>query len=115
MWRWRNLLFSVLAFCFFVSIAAATPPTAITLTYIKEKSILHVEIEHVTHNPRNHYIRRLEVYQNNNEPIVFNYPTQRDRSTVIEDVALSAQTGDTIRVVAICSKAGRKEETLVVP
>ena len=93
----------------------ATPPSKIILEYDQEKKILHMEFKHVSSNPRKHYLRRVFVYKNDVEAIKRDYTTQTNPQELIEDVSIELKPGDVIRVLAICSKAGRKEETLIIP
>lgn len=110
----RFILFQI----FFNSLAFFTwaiPPSSIELKYLPDEKKLHIEINHVSHNLRVHHIRKIEIYLNNEEVETINLTTQTSPSQVIRDVDLEAKPDDQIRVLAICSDAGRKEETLVVP
>ncbi len=111
--KMRNFL--ALIFLLYSPLAWATSPSSIELTYDPQKKNLHIEIAHVAHDPREHHIRKVQVFLNEGTPIDLYFPTQTSPSQLIVDVPLSAQEEDQIRVLAICNEAGRKEETLVVP
>ncbi len=98
-----------------VNPAAARPPSAVDLSYDTEKKDLHIEVHHVASNPRKHFIRKLSIDKNGQEVDSRSYAKQTTATMLIEDVPLEAVTGDVVRVEAICSEAGRKEATLVVP
>ena len=101
--------------CFLTSLSWATPPSEIKLEYDQDKKILHMELKHVSSNPRKHYLRRVFIYKNDDDAIERDYTTQTNAQGLIEDVAIDLKGGDKVRVLAVCSKAGRKEETLVIP
>ena len=112
----RKILLTAGLFIFCVVNAAwATPPSSIDLSYDPENKNLHIEIAHASHDPRAHHIRKVEVTRNDDKPIDLYFATQTTPAMLTTDVPLEAKEGDTIRVVAICSEAGRKEETLVIP
>jgi hypothetical protein len=91
------------------------PPGPIDLQYDPQTKVLHAELRHVTDNQRQHHIRRLYVYKNDAPTQKFSYVKQTTATRLIQDVPLDASSGDTIRVKAVCSEAGYKEETLVIP
>lgn len=98
----------------FPSIAASHSPSEITFQYDFVQKKLYIEMRHVTRKTRKHYIRRLFVYKNDQEVQVFTYTHQGPVITFIQDVDLEAVKGDRLRVKAICSDAGRIEETWTV-
>ena len=93
----------------------ANSPSEIQLTYDQEKGRLHVVVKHVSTHMRKHYIRKIEVRKNNEPSVPYYYTSQTSPSELIVDIALKAVPTDTIHVEAICSQAGRAEETLVIP
>lgn len=92
----------------------ARPPSEILLEYFAERQTLHIKIHHTTNNLREHHIRKLLVYKNDEEPRVYYFVTQTNPNWLIQDVPLKAKPGDVIRVKAICREAGYGEETLVI-
>ena len=102
-------------FLFLSPFARAHPPSSIDLQYNLPDKILHIEIKHVTHDPREHHIRKILISVNSGEPQVVYLSTQTTPAYDSEDISLEAKEGDLIRVEAVCSDAGRLEATLTVP
>ena len=110
----------ICGFCFFLStflpsLSWARPPSKIILEYDQQKKILHMEFKHVSLDPRKHYLRRVLIYKNDEDFIQKNYSSQTNAQGLIQDLTIDLKPGDVIRVLAICSDAGRKEETLIIP
>ena len=95
--------------------ALAHPPSEITLNYDAQKKNLHIEMRHVTKNPRKHFIRKLSVSKNGTEIDSRSYVQQTTAAMLIADVPLEAVPGDVLRAEAVCNTAGRNETTLVIP
>lgn len=108
------LLFVVLFF-FLTKLAWATPPSNIELEYDATERVLHITLRHVTHNVREHRIRRLIIYKNDEEIKSYYMPSQPSPKGIDKKVSLEAESGDEIRVKAICSEAGIGEATLTIP
>lgn len=91
------------------------PPTKIGLNFDNKEKILRVEVEHPVLFVRQHYIKKIEVYLNDDLIIVqdFNYQlakkTQKAGYFIFE-----AENGDVIKVKANCNKHGDKTARLVV-
>ena len=113
--RINHFIFLCFLSLVFTTTAFARPPSKIDLNYDAKEKNLHMELAHISENPQKHHIRSLFIYQNDLEIKKLKYNTQTSPSQLIEDVSLDAKSGDVIRVLAICNKAGRKEETLVIP
>ena len=111
----RVNLFILFFLVFLVIDSWAHPPSDITLEYDKERKILKILLKHVTEDIQEHRIRKIIVTKNNEEPLKFYYSSQTSPKEFIQEISLEAQSGDTIVVKAICSQAGNKEETLLVP
>ncbi len=109
------LIFGIVFLCAMSERAMARPPTAINLSYDLEKRNLHIEAEHVTKNPRKHFIRQIIVYKNDVRVEKRFYVQQTSASMLTEDFALEAASTDALRVEVVCNEAGRKEATLVIP
>ena len=108
------LIIGILLFGFINSVGA-TPPSSIELTYELDKKNLHIQIAHAAHDPHKHHIRKVEVSLNDEKPIDLYFATQTTPAFLMIDLTLEAKAGDTIRVLAICNEAGRREETLIIP
>jgi len=98
-----------------VFVAQARQPSAIELSYDKDKSLLHIVIKHTSNNLREHHIRKVTVTKNKETAVPYYFPTQTSATELILDVPLIAIPNDTIRVEAVCSEAGRGEQELVIP
>ena len=91
----------------------ATPPAEIRLEYDVEQKVLKVDIDHISHNPHKHFIRKIEIYKNDEEPIIKRFAAQKSEGISVE-VALEAKEQDKIRVKAVCNQAGTLEGTLII-
>ena len=95
--------------------ASAQPPSAINLDYDSEQKILHIAVDHVTHNINKHYIRKIVVYLNEVEFTNFHFSKQTSPSQMLQDVTIGAKKDDMIRVQAQCTQSGPRDAMLVVP
>jgi len=111
----KTLCLLVTIFFIWVNQGLAQPPAQIDFEYDSQTKMLKVKIAHISINVRRHYIRRLIVTKNSENPQDFYYTNQPQAEGMTVDVPLVAKTGDTIKVKAICSQAGYKEETYLVP
>ena len=93
----------------------AHPPTDMKLAYDTKKSLLHIEMTHVTSNMNKHYIRRIEIFKNGNKEKSMTIVKQATPSGHTEDVAFTAVSGDTIFVEAFSTGGGTGQATLVIP
>ena len=96
-------------------LAQARPPSTIELTYDAQKGSLHVVVKHVSENMRKHYIRKITVTRNKEVPVPYYYSSQTSAAEMMVDIPLKVMPKDTITVEAVCSEAGRGEETLIIP
>ena len=108
------IIFSIFILFFLVPIGWARPPSEIKLDYDKDKKILHIDVMHVSSDLPDHRIRKMVVYKNELALRTFYYANQR-ATGILQDVDLDLQPGDTVKVLAICSEAGQKEETMTIP
>src|SRR5579863_2087015 len=106
------LLFYLLVFS--VPVSFATPPTSITLTYDLAKGSLHVEAIHPSFNLEKSYVRLMNVYVNDQEVSTLNYFRQNDYNEFTDDVPLTAQAGDVIKVELFCTLGGDLSQELTV-
>lgn len=95
--------------------AGAHPPLDIALEYDHENQTLHVEMEHIVRNMKDHYIRKTLITKNNGTPIEEYSRRQTTPTSYVMDVPLPAKTGDQITVEAFCSEGGSLSATLIVP
>ena len=104
---------------FFILVCAvraveAHPPRDMTLTYDKEKGTLHISLSHISKNPRDHFIRKIIVYKNNEELEEHYFVTQTSGKGLETDISIEAGAGDVIGIKAICNKAGYAEAKLTI-
>jgi hypothetical protein len=102
--------FSVLPF----SAGFATPPVSISLSYDPAKGILHVEAVHPSFDLEKSYVRLMLVSVNDNQVSSLNYFKQNDYNEFTDDVPLTAQVGDVIKVDLFCSLGGEMAQELTV-
>jgi len=101
-------------FLFFMPAVFATPPVSISLSYDLEKGSLHVEAVHPSFNLEKSYVRLMNVYVNGQEVSALNYFKQNDPDEFSDDVPLTAQVGDVIKVDLFCSLGGEMAKELTV-
>ncbi|MFH1359948.1 MAG: hypothetical protein ABIJ41_02805 [Candidatus Omnitrophota bacterium] len=111
----QRFLFALAVLFFMAQSASAHPPSEIQLNYNQENQILHIVVSHNTHNLTKHRIRKVIVYLNDQEVLNKNYVKQMSASELVNDIAVQAKPGDIISVKAICSEAGYKQESLIIP
>jgi desulfoferrodoxin (superoxide reductase-like protein) len=106
------ILLTTLAFSF---INYAHPPTKIDMNFNNEDKILKVEVHHPVLAPKNHYIKEIEIYINDNLKIIqkFDYQLSKE-SQKAGYFIFEAKKGDVIKIKAYCNKHGDKTATLVV-
>jgi len=93
----------------------AHPPSDLTLSYDLEKQTLYIKMRHTTHDPREDYIRKMEVSVNGQEPILKHYTIQLNTLEFSENVSIPAKEGDSIRIKAFSKEGGSSEATMLVP
>jgi len=112
----KRILFSIfLIFLMLGTGAWAIPPSSIELNYHPETGVLDVVVHHVTHDLLKHRIRQITLYKNDQEIDQRQYIKQTDPESQVDQFMFNFESGDVIRVKAVCSKAGYGEESLVIP
>ena len=106
------LMLCSIVFC--DSSSFATPPTSIDLSYDLTKGMLHVEAVHPSFDLDKSYVRLMNVYVNGDQVSTLNYFRQTDNKEFIDDVPLTAQVGDVIKVDLFCSLGGEMAQELTV-
>jgi hypothetical protein len=94
--------------------AAATPPSAMLLSFDGTSHGLFVTITHATTNPGTHYIREVKVNVNGQTVNDTTYTSQPTADTFTYVYPLQPNAGDTIEVTATCSLAGSSTKALVM-
>lgn len=72
-------------------------------------------MRHTTHDPREDYIRKIEISVNDQEPVVKHYTIQLNTLEFSADVSLPAKEGDLIKLKAFSKEGGSSESTIQVP
>jgi hypothetical protein len=111
----KIILFFVVLLFLVPKLVGAHPPSNMELEYDSEGKLLHITMRHVTNNSRKHRIRLLVVYKNGEQFANYYLPHQVSPKGIDTESALDAESGDEIKVQAVCSEAGRKEATLIIP
>jgi len=112
--KMKKVFFGILIVFIWLSKAGATPPD-VTLNYDPGTQILKIDVVHVSNNVREHYIRRLVVYKNNEETESMTFPRQETPTGFTKSISMAVQPGDSIRVEAFCKEGGTKAAEVVVP
>jgi len=97
-----------------VPLSFATPPTSITLTYDPTQGSLHVEAVHPSFNLEKSYVRLMNVYVNGQQVSTKDYFKQDDYNEFTDDVLVTAQAGDVIKVELFCSLGGDMSKEITV-
>jgi sulfur carrier protein ThiS len=95
--------------------AAATPPSAVIVSYNEQSSELSVTITHPVADPATHYIREIVVAVNGRTVTDTQYTSQPSKDTFTRIYPLRVKPGDRIEVTAICSIAGSGSSSIEVP
>jgi len=98
----------------FISMAWATPPTSISLSYDLDKQSLHVEAIHPSFDLEKSYVRLMNVYVNGDQQYTQDYFKQNDHNKFTDDVPVTAKEGDLIKVELFCSLGGDMSQDLKV-
>lgn len=95
----KKVLFSLVCLSvFFIPAGFATPPVSISLSYDLTKGTLHVDAVHPSFDLEKSYVRLMIVYVNGTQVSSLNYFKQTDNHDFIDDVPVTAQIGDVIKV-----------------
>ena len=108
-------IFVFIAALFFASPVFAHPPTDLKLSYTLETQTLRIEMTHTTSNMVKHYIRRLEISKNGEEPLAITIPKQTTPSGHTEELVFPAKPKDTISVKAYSTEGGIASAEIKIP
>ncbi len=111
----RKILFILFYLSVFsVSVSFATPPVSISLSYDLTRGSLHVEAVHPSFDLNKSYVRLMNVYLNGSQVSTLNYYRQSDYNKFTDNVPLTAQVGDVIKVELFCALGGSMSQELKV-
>jgi len=108
------MIYWFMAAFFCSTLAYATPPVSITLSYNLDKGSLHVQAVHPSFDLEKSYVRLMNVYVNGEEVSTLNYFKQNDPYEFTDDVPMTAKVGDIIKVELFCSLGGDMSQVLTV-
>jgi hypothetical protein len=86
----------------FAGPAAATPPSAVDLSFDKTTGVLNISITHDSENIATHYIYKVEIKKNGAAYNTSMYTSQPDAHRFTYTYTVLAADGDTIEVTASC-------------
>jgi hypothetical protein len=101
-------------FLFPISVCFATPPTSISLSYDLAKGSLHVEAAHPSFDVNKSYVRLMNIYINDSQVSTLDYFKQNSPDEFTDDVPLTAQVGDVIKVDLFCTLGGEMAQEFKV-
>jgi len=108
-------LFILMMFLYITPILSfAHSPVEMTLSYDLEEQKLHLKLMHTSKNLNKHYIRKISIQLNDQEPVLQYFQRQKAPAFFKDEVPFEAEDGDTITVKAYCKKGGTKENQIIV-
>jgi len=91
-------------------------PRKIELSYDRAESLLTVTVQHPVGDPRDHFIKRIRVWVDDEAVADRTYERQVENISQTDTFTLpEVKAGTEIRVKATCNKIGAKAATLTVP
>lgn len=91
------------------------PPSKVELNFDFQTKILNVKVSHSTNDVVKHYIKKIEVYLDDELMVGQNFKTQKDNKIQEALYFLNdAAVGNKIKVKATCSIFGSKTEEIVI-
>ena len=96
------------------SLARASSPDAVALSYDAAKRTLEVKITHPSKSPQRHYIEKVEVSKNGSFVTQGEYKEQPAQATYSYTYPVDAAPGDVLEAKAICNILGSKTGKLTV-
>jgi len=102
-----KLFISVFALFLFAAVPlSAHPPQNVVVTYDFESQTLKVSARHTTHDPREDYVRKVEITHNGEEVETVYHRIQLNTLTFQEEFSLPAEDGDLFEVTLFSSEGG---------
>lgn len=93
----------------------ATPPETLDIQYSLDAQTLTLSGRHPTQHRLEHFIRRMIVTRNQEEPQKFYLTRQDSASEFKTTVPLKLEPGDMIKIETLCSQGGGKSAEFQVP
>jgi len=108
----KYLILSLIIMLFVVSPVFAHSPKSVEIT-VSEKNI-SVSISHGVSNPKNHYVKRVEVMLNGQKIIEQKFSLQEGNSQEVIYHIPSLKISDTVTVEAFCNIGGSQKKTIII-
>lgn len=111
-------IFLFMITCFFVtvcSIAYAHPPSDIIITFDAKTKILNAVIMHNVSNPKEHFIKKVDIALNGQE--IIEHKLSRQDNNVSQSVRYlipDVKVGDVLSVEGYCSISGKLKKEIKV-
>lgn len=96
-------------------VSFATPPADLQLSYDLDQGTLTAQGAHPTQDRFEHFIRRMVVTVNREEPQTFYFTRQNSAGEFKQTVSLPMKAGDKISVSVYCGKGGSKDANVTIP
>lgn len=97
------------------SFSWSTPPESLELSYNQSAGTLTMSGRHPTQDRFEHFIRRVVITRNQDEPQKFYLTRQDSVSEFKVTVPVKLEPGDTIRIAVYCSQGGTKSAEIQIP
>ncbi|MEN6374061.1 MAG: hypothetical protein ABFD75_04650 [Smithella sp.] len=94
--------------------ASAHSPSDVQLAYNDKEQMLQVTITHGSYFPNSHYVKKVEIQKNSENPFVYEYDSQPNKDTFTYTYKLPLMDGDRVEVKASCNLFGSKSSSLTV-
>ena len=93
----------------------ATPPDSLVIAYNQDSQKLTVSGHHVTQDRLEHFIRRVIVTRNQDEPQKFYLTRQDSMSEFKTTIPIKLEPGDKVKIDVFCSQGGTKSTEYQLP
>jgi hypothetical protein len=112
----KKVLFFSIALILSLTISVyAHPPGNIEMSFNTENNMLEVTISHNSNDNSDHFVNEVEVFLNGDLQIEQDFIMQTDNKVqYLHYMIPGAKSGDTIRLMAECSKFGSRESEITL-
>lgn len=110
----RFILTFIMIGTFTAGPAWARPPSKINAQYDSKNHVLMLDIHHISRDNLNEYVKRVEIRKNDDSPIIKTPRQQINPNIQYLDVALKAEKGDVISIMAESSLGGELSTELEI-
>lgn len=94
---------------------SATPPDSVDIQYNQDNQTMTLTGRHVTQDRLEHFIRRINVTINQQEPQKFYLTRQDSNSEFKKTIPVKLEPGDMVKIDVFCSKGGTRTAEFQVP